>query len=114
MFKFSRQDCEFWRGLGVGGARAEFDSDLFGGRHRRQDRFDHFGGACAAGFVGELPLHQLGMRQDDAQLIIQLVKQTAKLGQLVSGSPLEQVGNGERDWVHGGAVVRKGGGERRP
>ena len=47
----------------------------------------------AARFVRRLLLQQLGVREDDAELIVQLVKKLAKFPRLFHSAPFEQICN---------------------
>ncbi len=47
----------------------------------------------AARFVGRLLLQELGVREDDAELIVQLVKELPKFPRLFHSAPLEQICN---------------------
>jgi hypothetical protein len=54
----------------------------------------------AARLVGRFFLHEFGVRQDDAELIVQLVKKLPKFLRLIHGAPLEQICDGIRETIH--------------
>jgi hypothetical protein len=76
-----------------GGRVAHLHANLLRGPHCIEDAADDLSRARSTRFVSGLFLQQLGMRQDDAQLIIQLVKKLPKFTRLIHSAPLEQICN---------------------
>jgi len=64
---------------------------LFGCAHRLQHGGHHLTRTRSRGFIGGLLLHQLGVRQDDAKLVVQPVEEAAKFLRLIHGAPLEKI-----------------------
>jgi hypothetical protein len=54
-------------------------ADFSGRCHGVEDAGDDLGRACAARFVRRLRFEQLGVREDDAELIVQAVEQETKI-----------------------------------
>ena len=71
----------------------DLHADLFRCAQRVEHAADDLRRARAARFVGRLLLHELGMREDDAELVVQLVKKLAKFQRLFHSAPLEQIGH---------------------
>jgi hypothetical protein len=71
----------------------DLQADFFGRAHRVEHTADDLRGTGAARFVGGFLLHELGMRQDDAELVVQLVKELPKFPRLFHSAPLEQICN---------------------
>ena len=65
---------------------------LFGGAHGFQYGGHHLTRTRARGFIGGLLLHQRGVRQDDAKLVVQPMEKAAKFLRLIHGAPLEKIG----------------------
>jgi hypothetical protein len=53
-----------------------------------------------ARFIGSFLFQQLGVRQDDAELIVQLVKELPQFPWLFHSAPLEQICNRVRETIH--------------
>jgi hypothetical protein len=62
-------------------------ADLTGGAHGFERARHDLRGARAMKVVGRLRLEQLGVRQDDAQLVVQAVEEEAQIGTNGHGSP---------------------------
>ena len=58
---------------------AELEADFFGGTHRFQHAGDDLRGAGAARLVARFGFHQLGVREDDAELIVESMEEQAQL-----------------------------------
>ena len=74
--------------------------DLFRRSHGVEHAADDLRRAGAAGFVGRFCFHQLGVGQDDAELIVQSMEELAKLRRLIHGTPIEQILNRKRESIH--------------
>src|SRR5205085_3117070 len=72
-------------------------ANFAGGRHRVQHAGDDLGGAGAAHFVRRLGLEQLGVGQDDSELVVQSVEQQAEIGRVVPGGAGTIVGGRRHD-----------------
>ena len=73
---------EFWSGMTrIDGVRSETRhvADGAGGGHGFERRIDHGCGTRALSGIAQLELHQLGVRENDAKLITELVKQAAQV-----------------------------------
>jgi hypothetical protein len=68
-------------------------ADFVGGPHRIDDTADDLRGTRPTAFVSRLYLQQLGMREDDPKLIVQLVKKLAEFPRLFHSAPFEQICN---------------------
>ena len=73
---------------------------FFGGPHRLQGARHHLGGPGPAGVVSRLGFEELGMREDDAELVVQAVEEESELRRLVHGFSRQQLLDAERARVH--------------
>ena len=65
--------------------------DFFGGSHRVEHTFHDLLGACTIRGVGSLRLEQFRVRQDDPELVIELMEQQAQLCVYVLSVRLDMV-----------------------
>ena len=71
--------------------RAHLHPNLFGCAERVQNAAHNLCRPRAAAFVHGLPLHQLGVRQDDAELIVQPMEEATKFSWLIHVAALGQI-----------------------
>ncbi len=99
-FQASQRYLSFWDAcqfpltdLGFRCAIPHLHPDLFRRSHGVEHAADDLRRARSTGFIDRFFLQELGMGEDDAELIVQLVKKVPKFSRLVHGSPLEQICN---------------------
>src|SRR5262249_18476893 len=110
----ARRDCQSldtrrtWDGTDVGETRRETSgvsegaerprvealpaaqTQLAGRRHRVEHAGHDLSRACAARVVGMLRFEQLGVRQNDPELVVQAVKEKTEIGRFVHGCSASQ------------------------
>ena len=65
--------------LAIGrGSNADEAAEILNGRDRFKRTGDHLASASSLGFLGQLGLEQLGVGEDDPQLVVEPVEDTRK------------------------------------
>jgi len=75
--------------LELAGAVEQMGPDLPRGAHRTEDAFDNLGGAGPVHLVGALRLEKLGMREDDAEFVVQAMEQASEFIDVVESHLLD-------------------------
>ena len=80
-------------------AVSELEADFLGGAHRREHAGDNLRRAGAARVVAGFGLHQLGVREDDAELIVEPMEEQAERRRFIHRSVLLWIDR-ERQAIH--------------
>lgn len=61
------------------------EADFAGGAHRLENARDDLGGACTRHFIRGFRFEELGVRQDDAELVVQAMEQESQVARISTG-----------------------------